>query len=60
MDRLLSLDETAGILGIKKKTLYQWKWRGKYLSFVKVGKGLRVSEDDLKRFIEGHKSRRGG
>lgn len=51
-DRLLSVRQASEILGIKHKTLYQWKWRKLHLPFVKAGKSLRVSEKDLMNFIK--------
>lgn len=54
-EKLLNVREAAEILGIKTKTLYQWKWRGKLIPFVKVGKSLRISEKDLLDFIKKQK-----
>lgn len=51
-DRLLNMKQAARILGVKPKTLYQWKWQRNYLPFVKIGKSLRVSERDLDEFIK--------
>ena len=51
-ERLLNVKQASEILGIKPKTLYQWKWKGLHLPFVKVGKALRISEKDLLGFIE--------
>jgi len=52
MNKLLSIKQSAEILGINPKTLYQWKWLKKNLPFIKVGKSLRISEKDLMDFIE--------
>lgn len=51
-DRLLSVTEASEILGLKRKTLYMWKWKNLHLPFIKVGKSLRISERDLFDFIE--------
>jgi excisionase family DNA binding protein len=51
-DKLLNINQAAELLGIKPKTLYQWKWRKQYLPFFKIGKSLRISEKDLMQFIE--------
>jgi len=53
--RLLTVKETAKILSISEKTLYQWHWLEKNVPFVKVGRTLRVSAEDLSRFIEAGK-----
>ncbi|MFC2169649.1 helix-turn-helix domain-containing protein [Acidobacteriota bacterium] len=53
--RLLSISEVSKILGLKPQTLYQWSWLGKNLTFIKIGKFLRVSESDLIMFIEENK-----
>ena len=49
--RLVSIREAAQLLGVKEKTLYQWKWRGRHLPFTKIGKCLRIREKDLAAFI---------
>jgi len=51
-NKLLNVKQASEILGIKPKTLYQWKWMKQHLPFVKVGKALRISEKDLFDFIE--------
>jgi predicted DNA-binding transcriptional regulator AlpA len=53
--QLLNLKDVSEILCIKLKTLYQWKWMKKNLTFVKVGKSLRVDQKDLHDFIESQK-----
>jgi excisionase family DNA binding protein len=49
--RLLRIKDAAKILGVRPRTLYQWKWRGSDLPFTKIGRSLRISEDDLLAFI---------
>ncbi len=49
--KLLSVPDVARILGLKSQTLYQWKWQKKHLRFTKIGKSLRVEENDLFDFI---------
>jgi len=51
-EKLIDVKKASEILGIKPKTLYQWKWKGLHLPFIKVGKSLRISEKDLMEFIE--------
>jgi predicted site-specific integrase-resolvase len=52
---LLNLNEASLILGIKVKTVYQWKRLRKYLQLVRVGKYLMINERALKAFIEERK-----
>lgn len=54
-EKLLNVHQAAEILGIKSKTLYQWKWLKKHLPFIKIGKSLRVSARDLNEFINKNK-----
>jgi len=53
---LLNIKEASKILGIKPKTLYQWKWQKINLCFIKVGRSLRVSNKDLDGFIKKNKT----
>lgn len=54
-EKLLNVKQVSEILGIRPKTLYQWKWQKTNLPFVKLGKSLRIAESDLKKFIEDSK-----
>lgn len=54
---LLNVKQASEILGIKPRTLYQWKWQKINLCFIKVGRSLRVSKKDLDRFIKKNKTR---
>ena len=51
-EKLLNVREASEILGVKAKTLYEWKYRKQNLPFVKVGKSLKIREQDLLDFIE--------
>lgn len=51
-EKLLNVKEVSEILGVKPKTLYEWKYRKQNLPFVKVGKSLKIREQDLLDFIE--------
>ena len=51
-EKLLSLKEVSETLGLKLTTLYQWSSYNKHLPFVKVGKCVKVREQDLLDFIE--------
>lgn len=54
--KLLTIREAAKILSLRPRTLYQWHWKGKNLHFRKIGGALRISEEDLIRFIIERKS----
>lgn len=50
--KLLTVKEIAQILGLSRKTIYNWHWRKKNLPFVKVGKkSVRIYESDLNAFL---------
>ena len=49
--KVFTLDEVADILKVTKRTLYNYVKAGK-LPAVKMGKSWRVSEENLKAFIE--------
>lgn len=49
--KLLSIMKVAEILSLSPSTLYSWKWKGTHLPFVKIGRSLRIDEDELARFI---------
>jgi excisionase family DNA binding protein len=51
--KLLSAGETAAILGLKKSTLAQFRWRGdKRLPWVKLGTTIRYKLSDIEAYIE--------
>ncbi len=51
MQQYYSITEVATILGMARVTVYNWVTTGK-LKGVKFGKNWRISETELKRFIE--------
>lgn len=53
--RLLTIDETADFLGLKRSTLYHWRWRGIGPVSIKVGQRVRYSEADLLEWLETQK-----
>jgi len=55
-NNLLNVKQASEILGIKPRTLYQWKWQKINLCFIKVGRSLRVSKKDLDGFIKKNKT----
>jgi excisionase family DNA binding protein len=52
MDRLLTLEETANILGVAKITLRRWDNSGKLKALRTVGGARRYSEEDINNFIK--------
>ncbi len=52
--RLLSVEEAARYLGVRKSTIYSWAWRRKIPS-VKMGRRLLFDQEDLDRMIEAGK-----
>ncbi len=52
--RLISVEDAARYLGVKKSTIYSWAWRRKIPS-VKIGRRLLFDQEDLDRMIEAGK-----
>ena len=50
MDKLLTIDELAVILTIKKSTIYQWVHLG-LIPHAKVGRLLRFKEGDIEKWL---------
>jgi len=50
--RLLDPKYVANTVGVKVATLAQWRYRGIGPRFIKVGKLVRYSEDDLQEYIQ--------
>jgi len=57
MEKLLSLSETAEILGIKQPTLYNWVSERK-ITVVKIGRLVKFDSKDVREFIEKNKRRK--
>jgi len=51
MDPLLTVDEAAAFLRIKRNTLYTWAYR-KQIPSQKVGKALRFRREDLEAWLK--------
>jgi excisionase family DNA binding protein len=49
--RLLTIAETANRLGLKPATVRHWVWT-RSITFVKVGRAVRVSEDTIQGIIQ--------
>jgi len=64
VDRLLSVDEVASVLGVPVATLYAWRYRGTGPRGLRVGRHLRYRRCDLDAWIHqqledsGHTRRR--
>jgi excisionase family DNA binding protein len=51
MTKLIRLAPAAERLGLKVPTLRDWFLKRKHLDFVKVGRGVAVTEESIDRFI---------
>jgi len=56
MDKLLTPDQIAEYLGVRKSTIYQWTHEG-YIPYVKLGKFVRFKEHEVKDWILAHSSK---
>ena len=53
IDKLLTPEETAEILGVTQSTLMVWRCTGKYnLPFVKIGRKVMYEPNAIKAFIK--------
>jgi hypothetical protein len=52
MKNLVTLAETAQQLNISIAAVRDWRFRRKYLDFVKVGRAVRVLQTSIDRFIQ--------
>ena len=57
LEGLLTPDDLAEMLGVKKSTVYQWTHVG-YVPHVKIGRFVRFRRADVKRWLSAQ--RRGG
>ena len=51
-DQLLTRQEAAARLNLKKSTLEAWATRGGGPAYVKMGRAVRYRESDLRSFVE--------
>ena len=51
MTKLLNSKEAAEFLGLKVQTLHNWRFIGKNLDYIKVGRLCMYEMDELERFI---------
>lgn len=50
MDKLLTVDELAKILSVKKSTIYQWVHLG-LIPYIKLGRFVRFREKDIQKWL---------
>ncbi len=50
MDKLLTIDELAEVLTVKKSTIYQWVHLG-LIPHIKVGRLLRFKERNIQKWL---------
>ncbi len=51
MNKLLTPDEVAELLSVRKSTIYQWTHQG-FIPHVKLGKFVRFKESDVSKWLE--------
>ena len=51
MDRLLTPEQIAEYIGVKKSTIYQWTHIG-YIPDIKIGRFVRFKENDVIKWLE--------
>lgn len=49
---LLSIDAAAVLLGLRSRTLDQWRHRGQGPAFVKIGVTVRYRRSDVEAYLE--------
>ncbi len=64
MDKLLTPQQIAELIGVKRSTIYQWTHQG-FIPHVKLGRLVRFSETAVMKWVEdrstnGRKTRRVG
>jgi excisionase family DNA binding protein len=52
MSKLVTLSEAAQQLGVSLAAIRDWRFRRKYLDFVKVGRSVRVLQRSIDTMIE--------
>ena len=50
MEKLLTVDELAQVLLVKKSTIYQWRHLG-LIPYIKVGRFVRFREKDIQKWL---------
>ncbi|GAA2448470.1 helix-turn-helix domain-containing protein [Streptomyces macrosporus] len=54
VERLLTSDEVAEILGVDRRTVPQWRYRGYGPDWVKIGTHVRYRPQDVEAYIAAH------
>jgi predicted site-specific integrase-resolvase len=57
LQKLISSDEAAAILGISASALNKWRGKGAGPQFVKAGSRVLYDERDLEKFISANRQR---
>jgi excisionase family DNA binding protein len=57
-ERLLSRDEVARFLGIPKRTLDSWAYRGEGPTYIRIGRWARYRKEDLEAWLESREAAR--
>jgi hypothetical protein len=52
MSKLVTLNDAAEQLGVSLAAVRDWRFRRKYLDFVKVGRSVRVLQRSIDKLIE--------
>jgi excisionase family DNA binding protein len=52
-----SIDEVASMVGVNRRTVWNWILEG-HLRYFKVGRVIRIFEEDLENFFKEHKQMR--
>ena len=52
MEKLLSVEEVAEILGVPRATLYRWRYKGTGPRGIPVGRHIRFKPADVERWLE--------
>jgi len=51
MDKLLTVDDVAKVLSVKKSTIYQWVHM-RLIPYIKVGRFVRFKEKDIQKWLQ--------
>jgi excisionase family DNA binding protein len=60
MQKLVTLRKAAEQLNISLAALRDWRFQGKHLDFVKVGRSVRITQSSIDRLIQQNTTRGDG